>query len=246
MRWRFFALVLLVVTLLVGCSNTEPQKEAEDLLTQSSEVIVPDVSNVSASSAEQILINTGLIPIIEEVENNDITKGNVVNCSPEFGSSVAVNSRIIVYVSKGKGEVKATSWSDCKEDVLFTCELMSISIKDETLHLVCEVDPTFDEGIFMKHTFLGTGYVRCGYGQYRLEDREIPITYTYDTKEINFGKKQTLEFDVPMSNFEDKTIRSLQFIIETNINQPYLTDLSKTYDKTYKPFYTWYDITWQE
>lgn len=253
MRWRIFTLILLAGILFAGCSNTntEQKEVVENTITQSSEIIIPDISNVSAAVAEQILVNAGLIPITEEIDSNNIAKGNVVNCSPEIGSSVAANSRITVYVSGGKCEIKAISWEDSSyndraEDSLFTCELKGLSIKDDILHLVCEVEPMFDGGIFMKHTFLGTGYVVCGYSPYGLENREIPITYTYDSKEIKIGEKQTLEFDVSMSSFEDKTIRSLEFIIETNINQPYLTDFSKTYDKTYKPFYLWYDIKWQE
>lgn len=103
MRGRIFTLILLVGALLVGCSDTEPQETTDhpDTIAEASSVIVPDVSNVSAASAEQVIINTGLIPVLEEIEHDSVVKGNVINCSPEIGSSVELNSRITIYVSKG-------------------------------------------------------------------------------------------------------------------------------------------------
>lgn len=103
-------ILLCISVLLTGCvlRDTEPETLDNDTPINepttpteiNTEITIPDISNVSAASAEQILINAGLIPVIEEIDNNTTTEGNVINCSPKIGSSVEHNSRVILYVAK--------------------------------------------------------------------------------------------------------------------------------------------------
>jgi len=104
-------ILLCISVLLTGCvlRDTEPETLDNDTPINepttpteiNTEITIPDISNVSAASAEQILINAGLIPVLAETEHDSIAKGNVVSCSPEIGCLVEANSRVTVYVSTG-------------------------------------------------------------------------------------------------------------------------------------------------
>jgi|GEM_PF-6567462 len=112
------------------------------------EITIPDISNISASVAEQILINSGLVPVIEEINDDNITVGNVVKCEPASGNIVKVNSRVIVYVSK----------DSLYEDILSQLESGNYDRADELL-----LSAQFGEYIWADHLSQQATYERYAY-----------------------------------------------------------------------------------
>jgi len=78
-------------------------------LTKSGENKASDVSDIAIDigmdkeTAEEILINAGLIPEFNEVYNPEFAKGKVTYCFPEVGEQIDDNNkRIQVFVSVGE------------------------------------------------------------------------------------------------------------------------------------------------
>lgn len=92
MKRLFILLLLLMCLLLFGCS-------------QSSSIIVPDVIGIDEKSAEQIIINAGLVPEINYVNHETYEKGKVTYTFPEAGYEIDdENKRVQLFVSIGKSE----------------------------------------------------------------------------------------------------------------------------------------------
>ena len=92
MKRKFILLLLLLCLLLFGCSQT-------------SSIIVPDVIGIDEKSAEQIIINAGLIPEINYVSHETYEKGKVTYTFPEAGDEIDDdNKRVQLFVSVGKSE----------------------------------------------------------------------------------------------------------------------------------------------
>ena len=93
----------LIITsyLFVGCDLFGGATTT--VTTTTSELIaIPDLSGVNESSADTILINNSLIPVIEYRYSNSIDEGLVIRTEPEAFEKVDKDTRITLYVSKGE------------------------------------------------------------------------------------------------------------------------------------------------
>ena len=76
-----------------------------DIKNSPSFIIVPPLRNISVESAENILSTYGLILIVEdEVYNSSITKGSIIEQSPDSNTKILPNSEVEVTVSRGSKE----------------------------------------------------------------------------------------------------------------------------------------------
>lgn len=92
MKRLFILLLSLMCLLLFGCNH-------------SSSIIVPNVIGVDEKSAEQIIINAGLVPEINYVNHETYEKGKVTYTFPEAGYEIDdENKRVQLFVSIGKSE----------------------------------------------------------------------------------------------------------------------------------------------
>lgn len=228
-----FSMMLSVV--LTSCNNHNSTTNE----TPDNHCTVPDIYNISSETAEQIIVNSGLIPIVVTEENNDIAIGNVIKCSPEVGAIVEKNTRITIFVSSGKSEQFAKSYEcvDVKDDGFFNFELQTLSIKDECLNICLEVEPLYDGGKYIKLDFLGSGIIT-----FNDMKKEIPITYNYDKERITYKEKQNITISIPLESFDGEMIDRFRLTIDFNVNQP---DWNfKPYDKTSTASTFWWKIEW--
>ena len=92
MKRLFILLLSLMCLLLFGCNH-------------SSSIIVPNVIGVDEKTAEQIIINAGLVPEINYVNHETYEKGKVTYTFPEAGYEIDdENKRVQLFVSIGKSE----------------------------------------------------------------------------------------------------------------------------------------------
>lgn len=74
-------------------------------LTETSNIVIPDVSNKSIIEAERILEDAGFNVVTEtkETTSDKVEVGNVVKTSPQAGRTVKEGSSVTLYVSIGEG-----------------------------------------------------------------------------------------------------------------------------------------------
>jgi len=102
-----FILLVILFFILIGCdffaattiTSTTPTTATT---TTTSLISVPDISGVNESSAETILINNSLIPVIEYLYSNSVDEELVIRTDPEAFEEVDKDTRITLYVSKGE------------------------------------------------------------------------------------------------------------------------------------------------
>ncbi len=68
-------------------------------------VAVPNVTNVPEEEAVQRLEDAGLVPTIEREASDEIEQGRAIRTDPPFGTEVATDSRITLFVSSGRAEL---------------------------------------------------------------------------------------------------------------------------------------------
>jgi len=91
----FIILAIILITTAISFAISVYQFENTPL--------IPDVIGMDKETAEEILINAGLIPEFNEVYNPEFAKGKVTYCFPEVGEQIDDNNkRIQVFVSVGE------------------------------------------------------------------------------------------------------------------------------------------------
>lgn len=83
--------------------TTEPHRAFEM-------VHVPDLSGTDAESAKTILVNCGLVPVIQEEFSNFISQGLVTRSEPGAFAEVERGTRVTIYVSRGLSQIKASNF----------------------------------------------------------------------------------------------------------------------------------------
>lgn len=118
-----FIVYLLVLAMLIctfgACSSkkeNEPNESAQEQQEHSTlkendknGVKIPDIIGTDLESAKTIVLNMGLVPIIEEGFSNEFLKGKVMACEPEVGTTLEKGSSVTITVSKGSYSYVATS-----------------------------------------------------------------------------------------------------------------------------------------
>ena len=68
-------------------------------------VAVPNVTNVPEEEAVQRLEDAGLVPSIEREASDEIELGRAIRTDPPFGTEVATDTRITLFISSGRAEL---------------------------------------------------------------------------------------------------------------------------------------------
>ena len=98
------------------------------------EIEIPDVSNMTAESAEEKLVKLGLKVSDEnkEVVDENIKEGNVIRTSPKAGKTVKKGSEVPLVVSIGKDEIEIEDYTDKEyESVKFALEKLGLKVNKE-------------------------------------------------------------------------------------------------------------------
>ena len=98
------------------------------------EIEIPDVSNMTAESAEEKLVKLGLKVSDEnkEVVDENIKEGNVIRTSPKAGKTVKKGSEVTLFVSIGKDEIEIEDYTDKEyESVKFALEKLGVKVNKE-------------------------------------------------------------------------------------------------------------------
>jgi beta-lactam-binding protein with PASTA domain len=66
---------------------------------------VPNVVGLSKAAAEQQIVKVGLDPVAVNKPSSSVTKGDVISTSPPFGTKLAKNSQVKLFVSTGAASV---------------------------------------------------------------------------------------------------------------------------------------------
>ena len=99
-----FLSTLLIIQLCSGCGVKEhnPTLIESTAPAQTDAVVrVPDLIGVDESSAKQILLSKGLIPVVEYEHNSSVREGDVIRISPDANLEIEKDSRVTLYVSLG-------------------------------------------------------------------------------------------------------------------------------------------------
>ena len=82
------------------------------IITTESEIIVPDVTNMTVSEAIELLQNTGFIVSDEQQEqsSSEIGEGRIIKTNPLVGSKRTKNTEITLYVSIGDTKINIDNY----------------------------------------------------------------------------------------------------------------------------------------
>ena len=77
------------------------------IITKESEILVPDVTNMSISEANQVLQDKGFVVSDEQQEqsSSDVAEGHIIKTNPLAGSKRTKNTEIMLYVSIGDTKI---------------------------------------------------------------------------------------------------------------------------------------------
>lgn len=85
----FILCICMAVSLLCGCG--------------ASGIALPDLAGTDVDAAKTILTQKGLIPVVEEAEDDNIAEGVVIGTKPAAGETVAADTSVTIVVSSGAG-----------------------------------------------------------------------------------------------------------------------------------------------
>ncbi len=126
---KFCAVILcicLTVTLLCGCGG----------------ITLPDLAGTDLASAKTILTQKGLIPVVEEQEDENVAEGVVIGTKPAAGESVAADTSVTILVSSGAGIIMPAVVGKTEEEAVKLVRELGIEPKMEY-----EFSDDYDEGI---------------------------------------------------------------------------------------------------
>jgi eukaryotic-like serine/threonine-protein kinase len=89
-------------------ADEEVREGAEVTITISSgpgQVAVPNVAGKTVDEASRMLIDAGLVPSQNPVENNDVEEGRVIDTNPPIGTNVDRGSRVVINYSSGPNTI---------------------------------------------------------------------------------------------------------------------------------------------
>ena len=197
------ALTIIILIFLCSCeiSNSNPGIKLIEKIEN--KITIPDLSGVEESIAKQNIIDKGLIPAIVYDYSDSIKEGNVIKTSPASGTSVNIDSKVTITVSKGPRSIyckdATISWLSIdpynKDDWSF----YSPYIEDGYLMIKCEV--IFGTSFSFKNTGFGNASLN-GLGNYPFEITSwynIPLT---KNKEVKEGENVQLLLKIPVSQID--------------------------------------------
>ena len=121
------------------------------MLTKVPDIKVPDVTNMTASKAEGILIKAGFEISEESKASDDIKEGNVVETSPKAGRYSKKGNKVIVYVSSGSEKIVTENYvGDNVYEVQAKLELLGITVSVEKKSITNSADYKDKEDIIIE------------------------------------------------------------------------------------------------
>ena len=97
-----------------------------DIGDDTESVLVPSVIGKTEEEAKSLLIDKELLYQVEEIESDDVPKGEIISQSPDSGEQVGKDSYVLIVVSSGK---KKNDEEDDKKDVVVP-RVISFSLSD--------------------------------------------------------------------------------------------------------------------
>ena len=123
---KIIVIILAIIILMCTFSSCSPKEDENDTqktneqstLKENDEngVKIPEILGTDIESAKTIVLNMGLVPVIQEEFSDSYKKDCVVGCQPEIGTTIEKGSSVNIIVSKGPSVVvsKATEGTlDC-------------------------------------------------------------------------------------------------------------------------------------
>lgn len=121
------------------------------ILTRVPDIKIPDVTNMEASKAENLIIERGFKISEKEKNSDEIEKGKIIETSPRAGRYAKKGSKVIVYVSSGTKKILTEDYiGDNVYEVKAKLELLGIEVTVEKKSINNSVDYIDKEDIIIE------------------------------------------------------------------------------------------------
>ena len=187
--------MLTVIVSLASCGNKPPVDNR---------IKVPDIVDTDEKTAKNVLSTNGLIPSVKYDYDDDIKKGNVFKTEPEVGSKIEKNSKVTVYISKGKSYIKSKDsrieWYNLssKND---DWEFYSPYIKKNTLYIKCH-NVKFGCNMKWKDKYKD-GYIIGDASINDSFDKTVPVQAKYKKQSWKANEKQKFTLEIPLKDLKE-------------------------------------------
>jgi len=185
--------IFLCAFVLVGCETRTS--------TTTELIVVPDIGGVSQTSAETLLLDRSLIPVIEYMYSKDVSDGIAIFTDPEAFKEVDADTRVTVYVSKGEWPYLISSesaniyWYSVPGSSGDVYEFYNPEIIEGTIEI--EITVTYNSSYLMEwEDKFDDGW---GWGSASISpdfDNSAYLWIEYETKTILSGVAQTITISV--------------------------------------------------
>jgi serine/threonine-protein kinase len=78
-------------------------------------ISVPSVQGLTKAQAQTAIVNAKLVPVVHKKHDTDVPAGQAIRTNPPFGSVVAANSKVTLFVSSGPGNIKVPDVTNQQE-----------------------------------------------------------------------------------------------------------------------------------
>lgn len=180
---------------------------------------VPDIRFVDEEMAKTALTSIQLIPTIIYEYSDTVTVGHVTRTEPAIGSVVEPHSKIIVFLSYGSANVKASNVLMEVYDPVNVgyCEVYKTIDK---IYVECNnffISYNYDESIYSTEWYdpNDTGYIS---GTAWIDGKEIPIAAKYSIKSWGRDVLQSLTFVIPWSENTFEKPSYIDIVLNVIIN----------------------------
>jgi eukaryotic-like serine/threonine-protein kinase len=99
-KWPWVVAALIAVAIIAGAVYAFNYVSGSG-----SSYSVPNVANLPVATAERDIVSAHLVPVVVHQASSTVPKGDVISTSPPFGTVVAKNSQVKLFVSGGAGKV---------------------------------------------------------------------------------------------------------------------------------------------
>jgi hypothetical protein len=216
---KFPILLLVAINILSACS------------IGTNRVTIPNLSEVSLSSAESILLKLNLIPFYITKYDDNVPEGKVIATIPEADSKVDAFSRVQLIVSNGPRALVSTS-------AFFSPQ--NINIKEGSIEWIIADNPKIIDDILeiyltitldsskvfqwsqQNDALFGLGYFKVTDGY--AESLRLPLTFDFETLDIYPGIPQTITLKLPLNGLGLQTVNNLQInfsVWDNDVSNPF-------------------------
>lgn len=198
---KVLSLVLAVLMVLAISACGEKNENVSSETVSEDKIAVPDIENTDEATAKNILSSNGLIPKIENEYDEIIEAGNVIKTDPPVGSKVDKNSKVTVYISKGKSRIdfksgNITWYNISTEDDWWEAD--SPYIENNVLYMPCK---NVRFSVPMKwHDKNNTGEIHGDACINDTFDKCVPVRAKYEKQSWEANEEQNFTLEIPLSD----------------------------------------------